>query len=236
MCVCVCVCVCACNFWPHSATCGILVHWPGIEPVPLALEGRVLTTGPPTKSPVCILNTENNWISLPASFKNPRFCSEDAFSLVQSCEHFWALTVFWALCCTPRGADTAASCRGPCTGRSQDLGGEPRHIQHKADWSTHHKWEMEKRLREHRICNQCWPDPRRAGRCTSEPGPPLRGFLTPTLAAQEPTTPTFCPRGRSFLPDTCCPCLFLQASFPAPPQAPKDGSLHWVHLLYLLLP
>ena len=188
------------------------------------------------KSPVCILNIENNWIYLPASFKNPRFWSEDAFSLVQPREHFWALTTFWALCCAPRGADTAASRGGPCIGRSQDLGRESGHIQHKTDWSTCHKLAIEKRLREHRICNQCWLGSRRAGRCTSEPGPPLRGFLTSTLAAREPTTPTFCPRGWSFLPEPCCPCLFLQASFPALPWAPKDGSLCWVHLLYLLLP
>ena len=30
---------------------GILVPWPGIEPEPSALKGRVLTTGPPGKSP-----------------------------------------------------------------------------------------------------------------------------------------------------------------------------------------
>ena len=30
--------------------CGILVPWPGIEPAPSALEGEVLTTGPPGKS------------------------------------------------------------------------------------------------------------------------------------------------------------------------------------------
>ena len=30
--------------------CGILAPWPGIKPVPPALEGEVLTTGPPRKS------------------------------------------------------------------------------------------------------------------------------------------------------------------------------------------
>ena len=30
--------------------CGILVPFPGIEPTPLALEGKVLTTGLPGKS------------------------------------------------------------------------------------------------------------------------------------------------------------------------------------------
>ena len=34
-----------------SIVCGILVPWPGIEPEPSALEGRVLTTGLPGKSP-----------------------------------------------------------------------------------------------------------------------------------------------------------------------------------------
>ena len=32
--------------------CGILAPWPGIKPAPLALEGKVLTTGPPGK-PLC---------------------------------------------------------------------------------------------------------------------------------------------------------------------------------------
>ena len=35
-------------FFGHE-TCGILAPWPGIEPTPLALEGKVLTTGPPGK-------------------------------------------------------------------------------------------------------------------------------------------------------------------------------------------
>ena len=35
-------------FWPQD----ILAPWPGIEPVPPALEGQVLTTGPPGKSPL----------------------------------------------------------------------------------------------------------------------------------------------------------------------------------------
>ena len=30
--------------------CGILAPWPGIDPAPPALEGEVLTTGPPGKS------------------------------------------------------------------------------------------------------------------------------------------------------------------------------------------
>ena len=35
--------------------CGILVPRPGIEPAFLALEGVFLTTGPPGKSPSCLL-------------------------------------------------------------------------------------------------------------------------------------------------------------------------------------
>ena len=31
---------------------GILAPWPGIEPIPSALEGEVLTTGPPGKFPL----------------------------------------------------------------------------------------------------------------------------------------------------------------------------------------
>ena len=34
----------------HEA-CGILVPWPGIEPTPPAIEGEVLTTGPPREVP-----------------------------------------------------------------------------------------------------------------------------------------------------------------------------------------
>ena len=34
----------------HHEACGILVPWPGIKPATLALEGKVLTTGPPGKS------------------------------------------------------------------------------------------------------------------------------------------------------------------------------------------
>ena len=36
-------------FFGHEA-CGILAPQPGIEPAPPALEGEVLTTGPPGKS------------------------------------------------------------------------------------------------------------------------------------------------------------------------------------------
>ena len=36
----------------YPEVCGILVPWPGIEPESLALQGRLLITGPPGKSPI----------------------------------------------------------------------------------------------------------------------------------------------------------------------------------------
>ena len=42
-------------FFSHKAY-GILAPWPGIEPEPLALEGKVLTTGLPGKSLKIYLN------------------------------------------------------------------------------------------------------------------------------------------------------------------------------------
>ena len=39
--------------------CGILVPWPGVEPVSPTWEGGVLTTGPPGKPPVCFAVTKN---------------------------------------------------------------------------------------------------------------------------------------------------------------------------------
>ena len=38
-------------FFGPKASCGVLAPQPGIEPEPPALEGEVLTTGPPEKSP-----------------------------------------------------------------------------------------------------------------------------------------------------------------------------------------
>ena len=41
------------DFWPWGmwhVACGILAPTPGFEPAPPALEGEVLTTGPPGKS------------------------------------------------------------------------------------------------------------------------------------------------------------------------------------------
>ena len=38
-------------FWPHCTACGILILWSEIEPMPRALEGKVLTTGALETSP-----------------------------------------------------------------------------------------------------------------------------------------------------------------------------------------
>ena len=43
------------------AACGILVSQPGIRPLPPALQGRFLTTGPPGKSPLFLI-TDNHII------------------------------------------------------------------------------------------------------------------------------------------------------------------------------
>ena len=52
-------------FFGHVA-CGILAPQPGVEPAPLELEGKVLTTGPPEKSLDYVLEDEcgKTWISL----------------------------------------------------------------------------------------------------------------------------------------------------------------------------
>ena len=45
---------CSCFlFWVFgNEACGILACWPGIKPTPSALEGEILATGPPGKSPL----------------------------------------------------------------------------------------------------------------------------------------------------------------------------------------
>ena len=48
------------NFWPHPEACGILSLPTRIKPAPSALEGRVLTTGPPGKFLQFILNMKKN--------------------------------------------------------------------------------------------------------------------------------------------------------------------------------
>ena len=42
--------------WFFCEACGILAPRPGIEPAPPALEGEVLTTGPPGKSADSVLS------------------------------------------------------------------------------------------------------------------------------------------------------------------------------------
>ena len=44
-------------FFGHKA-CGILAPQPGIKPTPPALEGKVLTTGPPGKSQTFLIFDE----------------------------------------------------------------------------------------------------------------------------------------------------------------------------------
>ena len=55
------------------AACGILVPWPGIEPVSPALEGGILTTGPTRKSPsfyiwLVFISLESSPNSLPVGW------------------------------------------------------------------------------------------------------------------------------------------------------------------------
>ena len=46
-------------FWLFGhAACGILAPQPGVEPAPLELGGKVLTTGPPEKSLDYVLEDE----------------------------------------------------------------------------------------------------------------------------------------------------------------------------------
>ena len=47
-------------FFGHEA-CGILAPQPGIEPAPPTLEGKVLSTGPPGKSQMCIIYTTHTY-------------------------------------------------------------------------------------------------------------------------------------------------------------------------------
>ena len=57
-------------FWfSDQEACGILIPWPGIEPTPSALEGKVLTTGLPGKSPVRKL-----WIGVLVTQLCPTLC------------------------------------------------------------------------------------------------------------------------------------------------------------------
>jgi len=73
-------------FYVGHEACGIIAPQPGIEPAPPALEGKVLTTGPPGKfppPPKINLSLKNHFISVkhfhsipqvgPLSFEQHRF-------------------------------------------------------------------------------------------------------------------------------------------------------------------
>ena len=67
------------TIWPCPVACGVLVPWQGIEPMPLALKCRVLTTGPPVVKefpiPVCFLTSKGY------SMATAKLCSEGAGDL-----------------------------------------------------------------------------------------------------------------------------------------------------------
>ena len=55
------VCLLAAHRLSCSMACGILVPWPGTEPMSPALPGRLLTTGPPGKSLNLSLFDKGSW-------------------------------------------------------------------------------------------------------------------------------------------------------------------------------
>ena len=57
-----------CFFQPHPEACGILTPQSGIELMPPALEGGVLTTGPPGKSLHCSFALSYNVVFIPAVY------------------------------------------------------------------------------------------------------------------------------------------------------------------------
>ena len=63
------------KFWPHPTAYETLVPWPGLEPMLPALEGRVLNTGPPGKTPL------------------PRI-----LQLFYECQQIWLTAVCWWDC------------------------------------------------------------------------------------------------------------------------------------------
>ena len=63
-------------FWfSGHGGCGILAPQPGIEPIPPALEGEVLTTGPPGKS-----QKETDFYPVPFVSKHCTRCYTDQFT------------------------------------------------------------------------------------------------------------------------------------------------------------
>ena len=59
-CICYNIASVLCFGFVAPEACGVLALWPGIEPAPPALEGEVLTTGPPGKSRRWLLFKNNN--------------------------------------------------------------------------------------------------------------------------------------------------------------------------------
>ena len=57
-------CFCFMFWFSGHEACGVLAPWPGIEPLPPALEGEVLTTEPPEKS----LELSIEWIFISPIF------------------------------------------------------------------------------------------------------------------------------------------------------------------------
>ena len=79
-------------FFGHEA-CGILAPWPGIEPAPPALEGEVLTTGPPGKSLYSAFKTHLSLatlLPLPLLSRIPSYmlCSSLYLSYLSALSHF----------------------------------------------------------------------------------------------------------------------------------------------------
>lgn len=155
---------------------------------------------------VCIVNTENNWIccqplSRISSFdlrENSIYWSPMNISEPLLCSKFYTLLHL---------ENTEMRPEETFPQRSRDLGREPRHTEHKADWNPYCKWAIEKILWEHRIQSQSRLGPRRPGWCASEPEPPLMGLLTPPLASQAAAMPILCLGGRKSLPSHVAPAF-----------------------------
>ena len=77
-------------FWFFGCkACGILAPWPGIEPAPPALEGGVLTAGPPGKSLCVPLKKKNqNTKKTPSAPNNP-YAKETYFGVACSVSVTW---------------------------------------------------------------------------------------------------------------------------------------------------
>ena len=83
-------------FFGYKA-CGILTPWPGIEPAPPALEGKVLTTGPPGSLYIITLSEKEEAEEKKSHF-HVRFiivcvCKLSCFS------HEWLFVTLWIVSC-----------------------------------------------------------------------------------------------------------------------------------------